>query len=268
MNRIEQLFEKKKENILSIYYTAGYPELEDTIAVLQNLQDAGVDLVEIGIPFSDPVADGPTIQASNQLALENGMSVKKLLQQLKNMRESITMPVLLMGYLNPIMQYGIERFCEDVAAIGVDGLIIPDLPMQAYQEEYKTCFEKNGLYNIFLITPQTDESRISMIDKESKGFIYMVSSASITGARSGISEEQLTYFQRVKGMQLKNPALIGFGISDSTTFGTACKYASGAIIGSAFVKLLGSSKDKKKDITTYINEVKGISSKIEQVENL
>lgn len=268
MNRIEQLFEKKKENVLSIYFTAGYPELEDTMVVLQHLQDAGVDLVEIGIPFSDPVADGPTIQASNQVALENGMSLKKLLQQLANVRESITMPILLMGYLNPIMQYGIAQFCDDVAAIGIDGLIIPDLPMQAYQEEYKACFEKNNLHNIFLITPQTDEKRIRLIDQESKGFIYMVSSASITGARSGISNEQVAYFERVKGMQLTNPTLIGFGISDRSTFTTACQYAPGAIIGSAFVKLLGSSKDKEKDIKTYIRKVKGDIAQELEAENI
>lgn len=257
MNRIEQLFEQKKENILSIYYTAGYPNLEDTTKILQYLQDSGADLIEIGIPFSDPVADGPTIQESNQIALSNGMSVKKLLQQLATVRERINIPILLMGYLNPIMQYGIEAFCEDAAAAGIDGLIIPDLPMLSYQEEYKACFEKNGLLNIFLITPQTSEDRIREIDKESKGFIYMVSSASITGARSGISDEQLAYFNRIKAMQLDTPTLIGFGISDNATFSKACSYASGAIIGSAFVKLLGSGENKEKSIKTYIAQVRG-----------
>lgn len=257
MNRIEQLFEQKKENILSIYYTAGYPNLEDTTKILQYLQDSGADLIEIGIPFSDPVADGPTIQESNQIALSNGMSVKKLLQQLATVRERINIPILLMGYLNPIMQYGIEAFCEDAAAAGIDGLIIPDLPMLSYQEEYKACFEKNGLLNIFLITPQTSEDRIKEIDKESKGFIYMVSSASITGARSGISDEQLAYFNRIKAMQLDTPTLIGFGISDNATFSKACSYASGAIIGSAFVKLLGSGENKEKSIKTYIAQVRG-----------
>lgn len=258
MNRIETLFEQKKENILSIYYTAGYPDLEDTTKVLQYLQEAGADLIEIGIPFSDPVADGPTIQESNQVALKNGMSVKKLLQQLGNIRESIDIPILLMGYLNPIMQYGVEAFCEDVAAVGIDGLIIPDLPMLSYQEDYKACFEKHGLLNIFLITPQTSEARIREIDKESKGFIYMVSSASITGARSGISDTQLTYFERIKAMNLTTPTLIGFGISDNATFSKACEYATGAIIGSAFVKLLGNSEDKKESIKTYIAQVKGV----------
>lgn len=257
MNRIEQLFEQKKENILSIYYTAGYPDLEDTTKILQYLQDSGADLIEIGIPFSDPVADGPTIQESNQIALSNGMSVKKLLQQLATVRERINIPILLMGYLNPIMQYGIEAFCEDAAAAGIDGFIIPDLPMLSYQEEYKACFEKNGLLNIFLITPQTSEDRIREIDKESKGFIYMVSSASITGARSGISDEQLAYFNRIKAMQLDTPTLIGFGISDNATFSKACSYASGAIIGSAFVKLLGSGENKEKSINHYIAQVKG-----------
>lgn len=257
MNRIEQLFERKKENILSIYYTAGYPNLEDTTTVLQYLQDSGADLVEIGIPFSDPVADGPTIQESNQVALRNGMTVKKLLQQLANIREKIDIPILLMGYLNPIMQYGIEAFCEDAARAGIDGLIIPDLPMLSYQEEYKACFEKNGLLNIFLITPQTSEERTREIDKASKGFIYMVSSASITGARSGISEEQVAYFDRVKAMQLNTPTLIGFGISDNATFSKACEYAAGAIIGSAFVKLIGNSEDKEKSIKHYMAQVKG-----------
>lgn len=259
MNRIEALFERKKENILSIYYTAGYPELEDTTKILQHLQDAGADLIEIGIPFSDPVADGPTIQESNQTALNNGMSVKKLLQQLANIRENIDVPILLMGYLNPIMQYGVEAFCKDVAAVGIDGLIIPDLPMLSYQEDYKAYFEKHGLLNIFLITPQTSEDRIRQIDQESKGFIYMVSSASITGAKSGISDAQIAYFNRIKAMKLKTPTLIGFGISDNATFRKACEYATGAIIGSAFVKLLGNSKDKEKSIKEYIAQVKGIN---------
>lgn len=259
MNRIDRLFQEKKENILSIYYTAGYPAVEDTLTVLQSIQNAGADMVEIGIPFSDPVADGPTIQQSNQMALRNGMTLKLLLQQLKDMRESITIPVLLMGYLNPIVQYGVEDFCKDAAAIGVDGLIVPDLPMSVYQREYKACFEENGLHNIFLITPQTEESRIRLIDQESKGFIYMVSSASITGAKSGISDTQKAYFERIRGMGLSNPALIGFGISDRATFATACQYASGAIIGSAFVKLLGGGQDKEGDIKSYIGQVKGIA---------
>lgn len=257
MNRIDKLFKDKKENILSVYFTAGYPALEDTMTILETLQDAGADLVEIGIPFSDPVADGPTIQDSNQIALKNGMYLKLLVEQLRDMRDKIHIPVLLMGYLNPVMQYGVKKFCKDLAAVGVDGLIIPDLPMQAYLKEFKGCFSENGIHNIFLITPQTTEERIRLIDEKSEGFIYMVSSASITGAKSGISQEQITYFERVGAMKLVKPTLIGFGISDQNTFNIACKYSSGAIIGSAFVKLLGNSKDLQKDIREYIGQVKG-----------
>lgn len=262
MNRIDELFQEKKENILSIYFTAGFPKLDDTLTILLALEESGADLVEIGIPFSDPVADGPTIQDSNQQALKNGMSVKLLVEQLKNMRERINIPVLLMGYLNPIVQYGVERFAKDIAAIGVDGVIIPDLPMQAYLKEYKACFSEHGIQNIFLITPQTAEERIRYIDQESEGFIYMVSSASITGAKSGISEEQVKYFERVKSMQLQKPTLVGFGISDHATFSKTCQYSNGAIIGSAFVKLLANSKDLKKDIKEYVEQVKGIENTV------
>lgn len=260
MNRIDKLFQEKKQNILSVYFTAGFPRLEDTMTIIQTLQDSGADLVEVGIPFSDPVADGPTIQDSNQVALKNGMSLKLLVQQLKTMRETIDIPILLMGYLNPIMQYGVEQFCKDMAAVGVDGLIIPDLPMQAYLKEFKACFNEHGIHNIFLITPQTAEERIDFIDRESEGFIYMVSSASITGAKSGISQEQLNYFERIKAMRLAKPTLIGFGISDHATFSKACQYSNGAIIGSAFVKLLANSKNLKKDIKDYVEKVKGIEN--------
>lgn len=262
MNRIDKLFQAKKENILSVYFTAGYPALEDTMLIVQALQESGADLVEIGIPFSDPVADGPTIQESNQIALKNGMTLKLLVEQLKDLRERITIPILLMGYLNPIMQYGVEKFCKDMAGIGVDGLIIPDLPMQAYIKEFRACFKENGIHNIFLISPQTGDDRIRLIDKESEGFIYMVSSASITGAKKGVSQEQIDYFERIKAMNLSNPLLIGFGISDHHTFSTASRYASGAIIGSAFVKLLGTSKNYRQDIKEYIEEVKGKKHKL------
>jgi tryptophan synthase alpha chain len=260
MNRIDKVFKEKKDNILSVYFTAGYPALEDTMTILETLQESGADVVEIGIPFSDPVADGPTIQESNQIALRNGMTLKLLVQQLKRMREKIHIPVLLMGYLNPVMQYGVENFCKDMAEIGVDGLIIPDLPMKAYIKEFRPCFNNNGIHNIFLITPQTVEERIRFIDNESEGFIYMVSSASITGAKSGISKEQIGYFERVKAMNLSKPTLIGFGISDHSSFSTACQYSNGAIIGSAFVKLLGSSKNIRKDIKEYVEQVKGLQN--------
>ena len=255
MNRIDQLFEKKKERVLSIYFTAGFPKLEDTLPIMEAIEEAGADIIEIGVPYSDPIADGPTIQDSNMIALNNGMSLKKLFEQLKDMRKTVSIPVVLMGYLNPIIQYGMENFCKKCREIGVDGLILPDLPMQQYLDEYKAVFDQFELRNTFLISPQTSEKRIREIDEHSNGFIYMVSAHSITGARSGISDEQIAYFERVKAMQLKNPRLIGFGISDSQTFSTASTYSNGAIIGSAFIKTIKESKDLKVDIKTYISSV-------------
>jgi tryptophan synthase alpha chain len=257
MNRIERLFEEKKENILSIYFTAGFPGVEDTLTVLRSLQDSGVDLVEIGMPYSDPVADGETIQASNQHALEQGMSVERLLGQLSGIRErGITLPIILMGYLNPVYQYGIERFCSACADIGIDGLILPDLPLDEYKGEYAETFERHGLLNIFLITPQTSDERVREIDGHSKGFIYMVSSASVTGATSGVSENMEAYFDRVNNLGLKNPRLVGFGIKDKESFQKAAKHASGAIIGSQFVRVLEASKeDLNTGISTYIKEI-------------
>lgn len=256
-NRIDDVFREKEKNILSVYFTAGFPRLNDTAAILLHLQDAGADMIEIGIPFSDPMADGPTIQESNHLALQNGMRLKVLFQQLEDVREKIHIPVILMGYLNPVIQYGVEAFCESCARTGVDGLIIPDLPMQDYLDRYKQVFDEYGIYNIFLITPQTSESRIRQIDAHSKGFIYMVSSASVTGAKEGISPEQIDYFNRIKNMNLKNPLMIGFGISNNQTFKMACSYASGAIIGSAFIRVLKESGDLKTGIFNYIQSVKG-----------
>lgn len=255
MNRLHSLFEQKKERVLSIYFTAGFPNLEDTLPVMQALESAGADIIEVGMPYSDPIADGPTIQDSNMLALENGMNMKKLFQQLEHMRESITIPVVLMGYLNPIIQYGIEAFCKKCQDLGVDGLIIPDLPVQQYLDEYIGLFESHGLSNTFLISPQTSEQRIREIDQHSKGFIYMVSSHSITGAKAEISEEQISYFKRVEDMNLSNSRLIGFGISDKKTFLTASTYSQGAIIGSAFIKVLKDSKDLSKDIHAYIQSI-------------
>lgn len=255
MNRIHRLFQNKKERVLSIYFTAGFPKLEDTLPIMQAIQDAGADIIEIGVPYSDPIADGPTIQDSNMIALDNGMSLKKLFEQLKAMRESISIPVVIMGYLNPIIQYGMEAFCKKCQDLGIDGLILPDLPVQQYLEEYQQLFEKYGLANTFLISPQTSEKRILEIDQNSNGFIYMVSSHSITGAKSGISEEQIAYFKRVKEMNLKNPRLIGFGISDSETFSIASTYSNGAIIGSAFIKVIKDSKNLAEDIKNYIQSV-------------
>jgi len=255
-NRIDQLFQNKQKNILSVYYTAGFPQLNDTVKIAQYLEEAGADIIEIGMPFSDPLADGPTIQQSGTQALKQGMTIKLLFEQLQEVRQSVTLPIILMGYLNPVMQYGLENFCQQCQKVGIDALILPDLPMQEYLDEYKAIFESYGLYNIFLISPQTSEERIRLIDEHSHGFIYMVSSASITGAKTGISDEQVAYFKRVQAMQLKHPTLIGFGISNHETFSKACKHASGAIIGSAFIRVLEKSTNLKEDIKQYVNEVK------------
>ncbi|NLD24621.1 MAG: tryptophan synthase subunit alpha [Bacteroidales bacterium] len=240
MNRIDKLFKEKKENILSVYFTAGYPKTDDTIEVIKTLEKKGVDLLEIGVPFSDPMADGPVIQASGNESLRNGMSLKKLFAQLKNVRAEASIPLVLMGYLNPIMQYGFENYCKSAAECGVDGLIIPDLPFSEYMESYKSIAEKHGLHMIMLITPETSEERIKLIDQNTSGFIYMVSSASVTGARNSFNETNLNYFRRVNKLNLQNPRLIGFGISNKETFEAACRESSGAIIGSKFIALLNS----------------------------
>lgn len=255
MNRIHTLFNTKKDRVLSIYFTAGFPKLEDTMPIMEAIQTGGADIIEIGVPYSDPVADGPTIQDSNMIALENGISLKKIFDQLRGFRAKIHIPVVMMGYLNPIMQYGMEAFCKKCKEVGVDGLILPDLPMQQYLDDYKSLFEEYGLVNTFLISPQTSEKRIREIDENTNGFIYMVSSHSITGAKSGITEEQVSYFKRVEDMNLKNPTLIGFGISDSETFSKASEYSNGAIIGSAFIKTVKNSKNLSEDIQTYIQSV-------------
>lgn len=238
MNRINQKL-AENQKILSLYFTAGYPELNDTVSILQELEKSGVDLVEIGIPFSDPLADGPTIQESSTKAIANGMTTKLLFEQLKNVRETVKIPLIIMGYFNPMLQFGIENFCQECATVGIDGLIIPDLPLAIYEENYKALFEKYNLKNIFLITPQTSEERISKIDSLSDSFIYMVSSASVTGSRSGFGEKERDYFSRIAFLKLKNPQVIGFGIKDRETFSQATEFQKGAIIGSAFVKFLG-----------------------------
>ena len=254
-NRINQLFQDKKENILSIYFTAGYPQLEDTIPIIQTLEKNGVDLIEIGMPFSDPVADGPVIQNSSKVALENGMSVSLLFKQLAGIREQVKIPLILMGYLNPVIQFGVEEFCKKCREVGIDGLILPDLPLSVYQEEFQDVFEQYGLHNILLITPQTSVARISQIDEASNGFIYMVSSSSTTGAKSKVSDFHLAYFERVKSMNLRNPRLIGFGISNKETFENACKYAAGAIIGSAFVKAMDQEITLEERISDFVKSV-------------
>lgn len=242
MNRIQQLFEQKKNNILSVYFTAGYPNLNDTADVIRSLVHHGVDMIEIGVPFSDPLADGPVIQASSQKALQNGMSVSRLFEQLKDIRSEISVPLVLMGYYNPILAYGIDNYCKDAAKVGIDGFIIPDLPLSEYKKEMKSAVEQYGLSNILLITPETSEERVREIDANTSGFIYMVSSASTTGARDSFGEEQRSYFNRIANMKLNNPTLVGFGISNAKTYADACQFSSGGIIGSAFVSLLGSSK--------------------------
>lgn len=256
-NRIHRVFREKKGRILSVYFTAGFPHRDDTVAVAIALEEAGADIIEIGIPFSDPVADGPTIQASNKVALDNGMNVKLLLEHVREIRKTATLPIILMGYLNPIMQYGIEAFVRDAHNAGVDGLILPDMPADVYQHEYKLLFDKYGMANTFLISPTTAEDRIRRIDSLTSGFIYAVSASSTTGARSEFSAEQKEYFSKLKAMKLKNPFLIGFGISNHETFNIASSFCSGAIVGSAFINTIKDSKDLKADIQTFVKNIKG-----------
>ncbi|HET8735128.1 MAG TPA: tryptophan synthase subunit alpha [Pricia sp.] len=237
MNRINQKLSEDKK-ILSIYFTAGYPNLNNTVKIIGDLEKNGVDMIEIGLPFSDPLADGPTIQESSTAALKNGMTTEVLFKQLKDIRQTVKIPLIIMGYFNPLLQYGVKAFCKKCQEIGIDGLIIPDLPVDVYQEEYQKTFEHYGLINVFLITPQTSKERILFIDRVSKGFIYMVSSASITGSSKGFGEVQLKYFQRIAAMRLSNPQIVGFGIKDAQTFQTATTNAQGAIIGSAFIQHL------------------------------
>jgi tryptophan synthase alpha chain len=255
MNRIDQLF-KEKNNILNIYFTAGFPALTDTTRIIKLLESAGADMIEIGIPYSDPLADGPTIQESNEQAIQNGMTMHVLFDQLKDLRSYCKLPIVLMGYINPVMQYGIEEFLEKCAEIGIDGTILPDMPFHEYEQIYKTTYQRLNLHNIFLITPQTSPARIRMIDEASGGFIYMVSSDSITGAKEKIANHQVAYFERVNQMQLRNPRLIGFGISNYETYSRACAYSQGAIIGSAFIRLLKNSNDIEKDVTEFVRSVK------------
>ena len=255
MNRLQQLFTDKKD-ICSVYYTAGYPNLGDTLPILQALEDGGADLVELGMPFSDPLADGPTIQASSEQALANGMSLNKLFEQIKDMRQTINMPIVLMGYFNPVFKFGVEAFIAKCKEVGVDGLILPDLPFDEYRDKYQKLFDAAGIANIFLITPQTSNERIKLIDSNSNGFIYVVSSASVTGAKKDVEQTQIDYFNRVNGLELQSPRLIGFGISNRSTFETACQHAAGAIIGSAFVKLLGEHGANANQIKEFIKSIK------------
>src|SRR5690606_37915645 len=253
MNRINNKLQEDKK-LLSIYFTAGYPNLNDTVTIIQDLEKSGVDMIEIGLPFSDPLADGPTIQASSTQALKNGMTTQVLFNQLKDIRKTVNIPLIIMGYFNPILQYGVEAFCKKCQEVGIDGLIIPDLAVDVYNDDYKTIFEAYGIINVFLITPQTCDDRMHFIDSVSNGFIYMVSSASVTGGQSGFNEENTAYFKRIANMNLKNPQIIGFGISDNKTFAQATQYAKGAIIGSAFIKSI--TNYSINNIHQFVNDIK------------
>lgn len=252
MNRISQTL-SKEDKLLSIYFTAGFPNLNDTVSILKQLEKSGVDMIELGLPFSDPLADGPTIQESSTQALRNGMTTDKLFKQLKDVRKHISIPLIIMGYFNPMMQYGVERFCQKCQEVGIDGLIIPDLPVNEYHENYQKLFQEYGLLNMFLITPQTPDERIRYIDEVSDGFIYMVSSAATTGAKSSFGDTQTEYFKRIGSMNLKAKLLVGFGISNAETYQAATAHSKGAIIGSAFIKHLeANGADSVADFVSQI----------------
>jgi tryptophan synthase alpha chain len=254
MNRIDELFAKKKSDVLNVYCTAGYPHLNSTVEVLTALQVNGADLAEIGMPYSDPLADGPVIQESNMVALENGMSISILFEQLAHMRETIELPIILMGYMNPIMQYGLEKFCASAEAVGVDGIILPDLPMYEFETTYQQLFNQHNLRFIFLVTPETGEERIRKIDSLTSGFLYAVSSSSTTGNNKAISD-QTNYFKKLQKMQLKNPILVGFGIKDKATFQSASAYSNGAIIGSAYIKALQNTINIQATTKEFLNSI-------------
>jgi tryptophan synthase alpha chain len=254
-NRLQDLFRTKKKEIINVYCTAGFPERDSTLEVMRALQQSGADIIELGIPYSDPLADGPVIQASSSRALQNGMSIPVLLQQLKDFRKDISIPVVLMGYLNPVLQYGFEKFCRDAAAAGVDALILPDLPMYEFEKEYKAVLERYGLQFIFLVTPETPTERIRKLDALSTGFLYAVSSSSTTGGNQDFSFAE-AYLRRLKELQLKNPFLVGFGIRDRKSFETACRYAQGAIIGTAYIQAIEHAADVQTATAKFLNNIK------------
>lgn len=256
MNRIDALFQRKQHRILNIYCTAGFPRLGDTIPVMQAVARAGADMIELGMPYSDPLADGPVIQASNGVAIANGMTIARLFADLANLRSSVRIPVVLMGYMNPILQYGFERFCADAARVGVDGLILPDLPMFEFERDYKTIVDRFGLKFIFLVTPETSDERVRKLDQLSNGFLYAVSSSSTTGKAEGATLQN-EYFERLSRLQLRNPVLIGFGIRDRPTFEAACARGNGAIIGTAFIKALEGQEDVERATKTFIHGIIG-----------
>ena len=255
MSRLSELFARKKNNVLNVYCTAGYPALDSTVPVMKALQNSGADLIELGMPYSDPLADGPVIQASSAKALQNGMTIAKLFEQLEDFRREISVPVVLMGYLNPLLQYGFETFCAKAAAVGIDGLIIPDIPMFEYEKEYAAIIRKYELDFIFLVTPETSEERIQKLDRLSTGFLYAVSSSSITGSAKDFSAVEV-YLDKLQNMGLKNPVLVGFGIKDKATFDTAAKYTAGAIIGSAYIKALENSGDLEVATKEFIGGIR------------
>lgn len=258
-NRLENLFAKKNKNILNVYCTAGYPQLNSTLEVIEALQQSGADIIELGIPYSDPIADGPVIQQSNMQALENGMTIHLLFEQLKNLRATVQTPLILMGYMNPVLQFGIEKFCEAAAEVGVNGIILPDLPMYEFETQYQQYFKKHDLKFIFLVTPETGEERIKQIDKLSSGFVYAVSSSSTTGSSQNTAnvKDQEAYFKKLQQMNLTNPVLVGFGIKDKDSFDAACKYTNGAIIGSAYIKALHNTANITDTTKDFINGIKG-----------
>ena len=255
-NRINTLFASGKKDILSVFFTAGFPAANDTALIAESLANAGADMIEIGIPYSDPVADGPTIQESNKVALDNGITLSMIIDQVKDIRSRVTIPIILMGYVNPVMQYGVKKFARDASAAGADGVILPDLPMDAYLAEYKEAFDGENLRNTFLISPTTSTERIRKIDGVTDGFIYAVAASSTTGAKGSFDEEQLDYFRRLKDLNLKNPYLIGFGISNHETFSTACHYGAGAIVGSAFINMLKNSTNIGSDVAAFVTSLK------------
>ncbi len=254
-NRITKLFKRKNKDILSVYFTAGYPSLNDTVDIIDYLSKAGVDIIEVGFPFSDPLADGPVIQESSKKAIENGMTLKVLFEQLKDIRKITEVPLVLMGYHNVVLQYGEQEFAEICSQIGIDGAIIPDMPIEYYNDRVKKYFLKSNLSKIFLITPQTSDKRAELIDKQSNGFLYMVSSDSVTGANKSISD-RTSYFKRINDLNLQNPRLTGFGIYNKETFDSACKYSSGAIIGSAFIKNLAENSLSFENVQKFIKSIK------------
>ena len=255
MNRINKLFEEKKDNILSIYFTAGYPNLNDTTEIIKTLDECGVDLIEIGMPFSDPIADGPVIQDSSNVAINNGMNLNLLFEQLEDIRKITDIPIVLMGYVNPVYQFGYDNFIKNILKCDLDGLILPDLPLEDYKNNFKSVFDKENLSFIFLITPNTSEDRIKKIDNNSNGFVYMVSSSSTTGKKSSFDNKQIDYFQKIRSLSLKNPTVIGFGISDKESFTQACKYSNGAIIGSKFIQSLSKS-NIKESIRSFVYSIR------------